>query len=45
MAIHKQKDYPIPEIELLEIIVEHGFGGSGGQLPGYEEDEDVIILG
>ena len=45
MTNHKQRDYLAPEFDVLEIEVEQGFGGSGGQLPEYEEDDDVIILG
>lgn len=45
MTKHKQRDYLAPEIEMLDIDVEQGFSGSGGQLPEYEEDDDVIILG
>lgn len=45
MTKHKQRDYLAPEIEMLDIEVEQGFSGSGGQLPEYEEDDDVIILG
>lgn len=45
MTKHKQRDYLAPEIEMLYIGVEQGFSGSVGQLPDYEEDDDVIILG
>lgn len=45
MTKHKQRDYLAPEIEMLDIDVEQGFSDSGGQLPEYEEDDDVIILG
>lgn len=45
MTKHKQRDYLAPEIEMLDIDVEQGFSGSVGQLPEYEEDDDVIILG
>ena len=45
MALHKQRGYLTPEIEVLYIVVEQGFVGSTGQLPEYEEDDDEIILG
>ena len=45
MTKHKHRDYLTPEFDVLEIEVEQGFGSSGGQLPEYEEDDDVIILG
>lgn len=38
-------DYLSPDIELVEVIVEQGFGDSNGQLPEYKEDDDEIILG
>ena len=37
--------YLAPEIDILTIAVEEGFSGSSGQLPEYEEDDDVIIIG
>lgn len=37
--------YLAPEVDVLEIAVEEGFIGSTGQLPEYEEDEDVIEIG
>ena len=45
MIIHKQKDYFAPEFDVFDTNIEQGFGVSGGQLPEYEEDDDVIILG
>ena len=45
MALHEQRGYLTPEIEVLYIVVEQGFVGSTGQLPEYEEDDDEIILG
>jgi hypothetical protein len=45
MKAIEQMGYLAPEIEMLDIDVEHGFSGSVGQLPEYEEDDDVIILG
>lgn len=45
MQSNQSRDYLTPEIEMLDIDVEQGFSGSGGQLPEYEEDDDVIILG
>lgn len=38
-------EYLAPDVEVVEAIVEQGFEGSGGQLPDYEEDDDVIIIG
>lgn len=43
--IQEQHPYLAPEVEVIEAIVEQGFEGSGGQLPDYEEDDDVIIIG
>ena len=43
-----QAGYLAPEVEVLHVAVEHGFGGSGGddsQLPSYKEDGDDIVLG
>ncbi len=43
-----QESYLTPELKVLEVAVEHGFGGSGGddsQLPSYKEDGDDIVLG
>lgn len=37
--------YLAPEIDFLTIAVEEGFSTSEGQLPEYEEDDDVIIIG
>ncbi len=37
--------YLAPEVEIIEVAVEYGFEGSRGQLPDYEEDDDVIIIG
>ena len=43
-----QESYLAPEVEVIEVDVEQGFGGSGGddsQLPSYKEDGDDIVLG
>jgi hypothetical protein len=40
-----QNEYLAPGIEMLEILVEQVIAVSGGQLPEYEEDDDIIILG
>ena len=45
MKAIEQMGYIAPEIDVLYIVVEQGFVGSTGQLPEYEEDDDVIILG
>lgn len=45
METVKRGGYIRPEIEILTIVVEQGFVGSTGQLPEYEEDDDVIVLG
>ena len=45
MIKHGLKEYLVPDIEVLQIVVEKGFTGSSGQLPEYEEDDDVIVLG
>ena len=37
--------YLAPKMDILTFAVEEGFSGSGGQLPEYEEDDDVIIIG
>lgn len=37
--------YLPPEMDMLTFAVEEGFSGSGGRLPEYEEDDDVIIIG
>ena len=31
--------YLAPEVEVLEVMVEKGFAGSGGELGGYDEDD------
>ena len=38
--------YLTPEIEVLPIYAERGFSASSPQqLPNYEEDDDIIIIG
>ena len=37
--------YLAPDAEVVAIAVERGFNGSGSQLPDYDEDDDIIILG
>ena len=38
--------YLAPEIEVLSIYAEMGFSASSPQqLPNYEEDDDIIIIG
>lgn len=37
--------YESPTIEFTDIAVENGFNGSIVQLPDFEEDDDVIIIG
>ena len=39
------RHYCAPEIEIQYVDVECGFAASSTQLPDYEEDEDVIIIG
>ena len=38
-------EYLAPGIDMLEIVVEQVIAISGGQLPEYDEDDDIIILG
>ena len=38
--MQKNELYLAPEVDVLEISVEQGFSGSGGQLPEYEEDDE-----
>ena len=48
MKTNKEITYATPEVEVIEVDVEQGFGGSGGddsQLPSYKEDGDDIVLG
>lgn len=37
--------YSVPIVVYYYIEVEHGFAGSGGQLPEYKEDDNVIVIG
>lgn len=37
--------YLAPDAEVVTVAVERGFNGSGSQLPDYDEDDDIIILG
>ncbi|MBR4027982.1 MAG: hypothetical protein IKJ08_00135 [Alistipes sp.] len=39
-----KNDYLTPEVEVVEFIVERGFGESGGTTPEYKEDDDIIII-
>lgn len=41
----KNELYLAPEVDVLEIAVEQGFSASGGQLPEYKDDDDVIVIG
>lgn len=43
--MRKNEIYTAPDVDVLEVAVEQGFIGSGGQLPDYEEDDDVIVVG
>lgn len=45
MAKHILNEYIAPSVDILEIVVEQILAVSGGQLPEYEEDDDIIILG
>ena len=41
----KKMIYSAPVVEIYSMQVEQGFATSGGQLPEYKEDDDVIIIG
>ena len=41
----KKMFYSAPAVEYYSMQVEQGFATSGGQLPEYKEDDDVIIIG
>ncbi len=41
----KKMIYSAPVVEFYSMQVEQGFAASGGQLPEYKEDDDVIIIG
>ena len=41
----KKMFYNAPVVEYYSMQVEQGFATSGGQLPEYKEDDDVIIIG
>ena len=41
----KNELYLTPEVDVLEIAVEEGFFGSVGQLPEYDDDDEVIEIG
>lgn len=48
MKTNKRQEYLNPEIEISEVVVELGFAVTGGdkeQLPEYEEEDDIIIIG
>ncbi len=37
MKVEKEMKYVAPEVEVLEVVVEKGFEGSGSQTPGMDE--------
>ena len=37
--MEKKEMYLAPDVEVLEVMVEKGFAGSGGELGGYDEDD------
>ena len=41
----KKMFYSAPAVEYYSMQLEQGFATSGGQLPEYKEDDDVIIIG
>lgn len=43
--MQKNELYLAPEVDVLEIAVEQGFSSSMGQLPEYNDDDDVIVIG
>ena len=45
MSIDQHIEYITPHVEVVMIAIENGYAGSGGQLPEYDEDGDVIVIG
>lgn len=44
-VMYKTEQYHTPKVDVLKIAIEQGFSSSGSQLPEYDEDNDVIVIG
>ena len=45
MNTKRHTEYTTPHVDVVMVAVEQGFESSSSQLPEYEEDDDVIVIG
>lgn len=45
MNTNRHIEYTTPQVEVVMVAVESGYNSSSSQLPEYDEDGDVIVIG